>query len=312
MVVALRAGRRTIGAMTFVMAESRRRYSESEVELAEELAARAGNAIDNARLYRERARTAATLMAGLRPPAIPRLPGWSCASLYRPAGRADEVGGDFYDVFRVGPGWMLVIGDVIGHGPPAAALTSLARYSIRTAATLSGSPKTALEHLNAELRREGRLALLTAACVLLWDTDEGGCASVTVAGHPRPILVREGRPELVGKTSVVLGVNDDAEYPEDVVRLETGDCLVLYTDGVLDAASATDRFGEERLLSALTGAVASPQAAVDRIETALAVFQTRAQCDDIAILAVQRASVSADIGVGRGHETPRFSRATPG
>ena len=63
---------------------------------------------------------------------------------------------------------------------------------------------------------------------------------------------------------MVLGVTEDADYREDVVQLETGDCLVLYTDGVLDAASATERFGEERLLDALTGTVASPQAAIER------------------------------------------------
>ena len=291
MVVPLKAGRRTIGAMSFAGVEPGRRFSEDDLELAEELAERAGTAIDNARLYRERARTISTLMAGLRPPEIPDLPGWRTAALYRPAGRIDEAGGDFYDLFRAGPGWMLVIGDVLGHGPPAAALTSLARYSIRTAATLTGSPKAALDHLNDELRRDERLTLLTAACVLLWESPDGPAARIAIAGHPRPVLVRDGRPRLVGEASVVLGAADDAEYRESVLSLRPDDCLVLYTDGVLDTAASTDRFGEERLIRALAGSIESPQTAIDRLDTALARFQTRTQRDDIAVVAIQRAGL---------------------
>ncbi|MDQ3934131.1 MAG: SpoIIE family protein phosphatase [Actinomycetota bacterium] len=288
MVVPLRAGRRTLGTMAFASTTEGRCYSRADVELAGEIADRVGSAIDNARLYEERARTAATLMASLRPPAIPDLPGWDTAAVYTPAGRTDEVGGDFYDVLATPAGWMLVIGDVIGHGPPAAALTSLARYSIRAAATLTGRAAPTLAHLNDQLRQDGRLVLLSAACVLL---DEGGdrtCATVAVAGHPRPILVRDGEPRLVGRTSLVLGATDDAEYVEDQIEIEPGDCLVLYTDGVLDLAGDTDRFGEDRLMSALAGTAATPDVRLERLTSALEAFQAGAQRDDIAVLAAQR------------------------
>ena len=290
MVVPMRAGRRILGAMAFASTTPARCYTQADLELADELARRVGSAIDNARLYEERSRTAATLMASLRPPAIPALPGWKTAALYAPAGRTDEVGGDFYDVFRTPGGWMLVIGDVVGHGPPAAALTSLARYSIRAAATLTGGAALALAHLNEQLRQDGRLALLSAGCVLLSDSDGRTYATIAVAGHPRPILVQDGDPRPVGRTSLVLGAADDADYLEDRIEIHADDCLVLYTDGVLDAAGETDRFGEERLMQALAGDASTPDARLERLTAALAAFQTGVQRDDIAVLAAQRTS----------------------
>lgn len=288
MVVPLRAGRRLVGAMAFAATDPHRAYTPADLELAEELGQRMGAAIDNARLYEERGATAKTLMASLRPPAIPDLPGWQTAAIYQPAGRTDEVGGDFYDVFATREDWMLVIGDVVGHGPPAAALTSLARYSIRAAATLTGSGKPALEHLNDQLRQDGRLALLSAACVRLSEHDGSAFATVAVAGHPRPILIRGGEPRLVGRTSLVLGAADEVEVVEDRIEMLPGDCLVLYTDGVLDAAGESDRFGEERLLRAIAGEAGSPDVRMDSLRAALDGFQHGVQRDDIAVLAVQR------------------------
>ena len=293
MVVPLRAGRRTLGSMTYASTDPERCYGPADLTLADELARRSGNAIDNARLYQERARTAETLMASLRPPAIPDLPGWKTAALYAPAGRTDEVGGDFYDVFATPTGWMLVIGDVVGHGPPAAALTSLARYSIRAAATLTGSAAPALAHLNDQLRQDGRLTLLSAGCVLLSQEADRTYATVAVAGHPRPILVRGGEPRMVGRTSLVLGAVDDVEYVEDRIEIEPDDCLVLYTDGVLDAAGDTERFGDDRLMEALAGDAPTPDVRLDRLKRALDEFQTGAQRDDIAVLAAMRSGEAA-------------------
>ncbi|HEX8743958.1 MAG TPA: SpoIIE family protein phosphatase [Thermoleophilaceae bacterium] len=300
MVVPMRAGRRILGAMAFASTTPARCYTQADLELADELARRVGSAIDNARLYEERSRTAGTLMASLRPPAIPDLPGWKTAAHYAPAGRADEVGGDFYDVFRTPEGWMLVIGDVVGHGPPAAALTSLARYSIRAAATLTGSAAPALAHLNDQLRQDGRLALLSAACVLLDDSDRRSHATIAVAGHPRPILVQDGEPRPVGRTSLVLGAADDADYLEDRIEIQPDDCLVLYTDGVLDAVGDSDRFGEERLMRALAGDASTPGARLERLKAALAAFQAGVQRDDIAVLAVQRTSSPGVGATARG------------
>src|SRR5438132_699693 len=82
------------------------------------------------------------------PPSLPHIPGWSVAAMYRPAGAENEIGGDFYDAFRIAGGWMVVIGDVTGRGAQAASVTALARYTLRTAAALTGDPVVALETLN--------------------------------------------------------------------------------------------------------------------------------------------------------------------
>jgi PAS domain S-box-containing protein len=288
MVVPLMAGRRTIGAMTFVAAESGRHFDRADLALAEELGRRAGTALENARLYGERSTLAQTLVGALRPPAMPPMRGWEAAALYQPAGRTEEVGGDFYDVISVAGGWMLVIGDVIGKGPAAAARTSLARYSIRTAAQLTGSPAAALRHLNEDLHREGQGGLMSAACVLLREDDDGAEATVAAAGHPLPVLVAGGDPRVVGRSSLMLGVASGASITEETVRIGEGDSLMLYTDGVPDAKGRDERYGFQRLLGALDGAGDSAETVLRRVIESVEDFQHGAQRDDIAMLVVRR------------------------
>jgi serine phosphatase RsbU (regulator of sigma subunit) len=97
----------------------------------------------------------------------------------------------------------------------------------------------------------------------------------------------------------VLGAADDADYLEDRIEVQPDDCIVLYTDGVLDAAGDSDRFGEERLMQALAGEAFAPDARLERLTAALAAFQTGLQRDDIAVLAAQRtSSVGAESTAG--------------
>ena len=140
MMVPMVAGGRVIGVISFVSAESGRRFAQADLELAEELGRRAGTAVENARLYRERSHIAATLQRGLLPEELPAIPGLRLASLYRPAGEENLVGGDFYDAFPTAAGWMLLVGDVTGRGAEAAALTGQARHTLRTAGMLLGDP----------------------------------------------------------------------------------------------------------------------------------------------------------------------------
>ena len=116
MVVPMSAHGETLGALTFVSAESGRTFGEDDLALAEELGRRAGMAVANARAYTEREQIARTLQASLRPPDLPEVEGWDVACLHEPAGEANEVGGDFFEVFAVAGGWMAVIGDVEGKG----------------------------------------------------------------------------------------------------------------------------------------------------------------------------------------------------
>ena len=110
-------------------------FDEQDLELAQELGRRCATAVDNARLYTERCYIARTLQESLLPVDLPDIPGVEAAARFRPTGEGNEVGGDFYDMFETGNrGWTVVMGDVCGKGPDAAAVTALARYTLRAAA----------------------------------------------------------------------------------------------------------------------------------------------------------------------------------
>ena len=287
-----RAG--VIGALTLVSAESGRTFTPADVKLAGELARRAGAAVETSRLYTERSHIARTLQSALLPPQLPEMPGWNAATLYRAAGRENWVGGDFYDAFPVEGGWMLVVGDVVGHGPEAASLTAEARYTLRTAAMLSGSAVVALSELNRGLyERDPGTALCTAVCVTLREVGGKGSAEIVCAGHPLPLLLRDGRVEAAGRCGPMLGAWEEKSWMPVEVPLGDGDVLVLYTDGVIDAEGEEQRFGEAGLRGALTGTGTADEA-VTRIGRALDGFEVGEQADDTAVLAVSRVRVAVE------------------
>jgi hypothetical protein len=277
-------GRPPLGALTLVMAESGRVFDDDRLALAEELGRRAATAVQNARIYTERSQIAATLQRSLLPPELPAVPGFRLASLYRAAGEQNDVGGDFYDAFAVPGGWLLIVGDVTGRGAEAAALTSLSRYTLRTAGRLLGDPVAALAELNAALVDRPNLSIVTVACVLLRDAE----ATLVLAGHPPPYLVRGGTARPVGRFGVPVGVDDGGSWEPTQLELEGGDQLVLYTDGVTDTTGNGERFGEARLAEALRGGVAARDT-VRRLELALERFAHGAQTDDTAVLVLERA-----------------------
>ena len=281
MLVPMVAHGRAIGVISFVGAESARTFGPADLELAEELGRRAGTAVENARLYGERSRIAATLQRGLLPDELPQIPGLRLASLYRPAGAENLVGGDFYDAFPTAAGWMLVVGDVTGRGAEAAAQTGQVRHTLHTAGTLLGDPAAALEQLNHALADRRELTPCTVAIVHV----TGRTADVLCAGHPQPLLIRDGVAREVGRHGPILGAWPDSRWDPEPVGLAPGDVFVLYTDGVTDTRGAEERFGVDRLLAALAGA-ADAAGAVRAIDRALSEFQHGAQADDTAILAV--------------------------
>ena len=287
LVVPMVAAGTAIGAITLVNAESRRTFSQADLELAEELGRRAGTAVESARLYTERSQIADTLQSSLLPAELPAIPGYALASLYRPAGAENWVGGDFFDAVETARGWMITVGDVAGHGAEAAALTARARYTMRTSARLLGDPVAAIAELNQALGADERMSVCTVVAVLLEERAEAVRASVVCAGHPQPLLVRGGTVTPVGRWGVMVGAWADAAWEAVPVDLEPGDMLVIYTDGVTDARGAGVRFGEPRLRAAV-GPAADPSDAVARIGAALDAFEAGSRADDTAVLAIMR------------------------
>jgi len=239
-------------------------------------------------MFSRRTAIAQALQHGLLPPELPDVPGWSAAVLYRPAGELNEVGGDFYDVFE-GPGaWMVVIGDVAGQGAEAATRTSLARFTVRTAAELTGDVGRALARLNDTLRSQAGLPLCTAVCASLTEREDG-TAQLTLAsaGHPPPLLVRGGVVKALGHPGTIAGAFDGEAWPVATVDLAPGDVIVLYTDGVLDAVGESDRFGERRLREALERLDGSVEERLAGLSEQLESFQRGPQRDDTTVLVLE-------------------------
>jgi len=283
--IPLWAGAEELGTLTLARAEPWRRL---DAELAEEIGRRAGVAVYNARSHAGRTAIARALQRGLLPPELPEVPGWSTAVLYRPAGEFNEVGGDFYDVFEGPEGWMVVIGDVAGQGAEAATRTSLARFTVRTAAELTGDVSLAVSRLNDTLRGQQGLPLCTVVCAELRGRDDGAAVvTMASAGHPPPLLVRGRSVAPVGDAGTIAGAFDDERWPAAPVVLEPGDLLVLYTDGVLDAMGEDDRFGERRLHEALARIEGTPGRRLDALRAELEAFERGPQRDDTTVLVLE-------------------------
>ncbi len=239
---------------------------------------------------------AETLQRSLLPPSLPPVPGVGLAARYRPGGAGLMVGGDTYDVVPLPDGrWMLLIADVCGKGAEAAALAALARHTARAAATAGSDSPEVLAAVNAALLGEatpGPLRFVTACCVVLRPHGRGATATLSIAGHPCPVLRSPaGTCTEIGRPGRPLGVDPDAAYEALDVDLPPGATLVLDTDGVTEARSDDGtQFDEDGLLAVLRATagqdveatVQAVQSAVDRHLTG-----SRHERDDLAVLALQ-------------------------
>lgn len=296
--VELRARGRPTGLLTYGVSHSGRHLRRDDVHFASVLAGRVALALDNAGLFsvlerseQERAEIAETLQRGLLPPPLPHIPGWSVAATYRPAGAENQIGGDFYDAFRIAGGWMVVIGDVTGRGAQAAAVTAHARYTLRTAAALTGDPVMALRTLNRELLARRGAALCSVAAIAVSE-DPSRPVRLAVAGHPPPLLIDGDSVTEATTPAPVLGAFSEEAWRLEGTAVAPEQQLVVVTDGITDALGGEERFGEERLRAELAG-VGSPALAAQKIEAALHEFTGGTLEDDAAIVAI--APASADV-----------------
>jgi PAS domain S-box-containing protein len=300
LVVPLKTPDRTLGALTLVFSESDRTFTRDVVALALALAARAALAVENARLYSERSHIARTLQNSLLPAQLPEIPGMEVAARYRASGEQNEVGGDFYDLFSADTGvWTALIGDVAGKGPEAAAVTSLTRHTLWTAALRDDSPVRNLELLNEALltHSPGDWRFCTVIYTRVRPLEEGG-AEVTLSngGHLPPVILRaDGSTELVAATGTLVGAVPDPEFHEVSTRLDPGDLLLLYTDGVTEVSTTDVDLGERLMLEALRESAGRPCAeVVEAVERAAVDAQEGEPRDDIALLAVRARPLEGD------------------
>ncbi|HVF19538.1 MAG TPA: SpoIIE family protein phosphatase [Mycobacteriales bacterium] len=290
-VVPLSARGRTLGALVLARPVGPRHTAE-ERSLAEDLSRRAALAVDNARLYGDRAAVARALQAWLLPAELPTPPGIEFAARYLAAGEGNEVGGDFYDVFPLGDdGWGLAVGDVCGKGAEAAAVTGLVRDVIRLLVREGHVVSEVLQRLNRAILEQGdRGRFCTVAAGRVDREGDDVVLRVCSAGHPLPVLMRSsGDLEFLGRAGTLVGVTESFEVHEHTVQLGPGDAVVFYTDGVTERRTATRMFGELRLLDTLALSAGRSAAGIAAdLERAVDQYTAEPLRDDLAILVVRR------------------------
>ncbi|MEV7831691.1 GAF domain-containing SpoIIE family protein phosphatase [Streptomyces subrutilus] len=259
------------------------------VALAEELARRAASAALNARQYTQRAALTRDLQSGLLLPQVPTVPGTEIATYYHPAGEGLDVGGDFYDVFPLDDGtWAFMLGDVCGRGATAATTTALVRHTARAVAPLLPGPEAVVRAVNkALLDRPSShgTGFVTLVYGHLAPVPDGGLDLTFVrAGHTHPLLIgvrREPRP--VASDGLLLGITRAPDLVARHIRLQPGESLLLYTDGITEARDgAGEQFGEERLVAALAAAPgpATAPAVITALTRAVRAFTGAGGIDD--------------------------------
>uniref|UniRef100_A0AAU2K2E4 protein-serine/threonine phosphatase n=1 Tax=Streptomyces sp. NBC_00049 TaxID=2903617 RepID=A0AAU2K2E4_9ACTN len=278
--VPLIARGQVLGALDLKRARNPAPFSQDDVLLASELAARAAVSVDNARWYQHQRHTALALQRHLLPRDPYTAPGLDIAYRYQPAVAADEIGGDWFDVIPLdGDRTALVVGDVMGSGINAAAAMGQLRTAARTLARLGLEPGTVLTHLD---EATADLGDATATCIYAVYDPHTRLCHVSTAGHLPPVHLRAGRhPRLLTlETAVPLGVGG-IPFSTTTVPLDLGDELVLYTDGLIETRDQ-DIYTR---LQTLTDLLAGPRRPIEEAcDLLLAALRRPDTHDDVALL----------------------------
>lgn len=275
-----------------------RQFTADDLDVLVNIANLVGQAVDHARLHetalqfdrRERdLETARQVQRHFLPQERPTIPGYELFDYYRPA---DAVGGDYFGYTPLPDGqWAIAVGDVAGHGIPAALLMARLCAEARYCLVTNRVPSDAVNALNQQLSRQNFAYFITfALCVLDPARHE---LTVVNAGHLPPLLRRSatGKIELIGVATCrpPLGIDAGLRYQQARVRLQPGDLVVMYTDGVSEARDPLGNiYGVERI-QAICAAGTMPQAIVRSILADLKKFtEPGKQEDDICVVAFSR------------------------
>jgi len=188
--------------------------------------------------------TARLIQSSLLPAELPRLPGLDLAVRYVPAA---EVAGDVYDFLpTAGNGLGVLVADVSGHGVPAALVASMIKIAVAALAADAAAPGKVLTGMSHIFHKRLRTQFITAVYVSL-DLDAGALRWAS-AGHPPPLLLRRGEVRELSSAGAVLGRLGRRDYAESCTSLEAGDRLLVFSDGIPEAASPSgELFGDDRL-----------------------------------------------------------------
>ena len=279
MIVPMRVRDRVLGVISFVSAESGSASTPATCGWPRIWRCAPPTAVENARLYRARSTIAQTLQASLLPPMLPEVPGFEAGALYRPAGEDHEVGGDFYDLFATTEDhWFAVIGDVCGKGAEAAAVTALARYTIRAAAAQRRSPAAILRWVNEAMLREGVDAASARSPVAHLDRSARHHAADRRGRRPsrrRSCCAPTAASRSSARRARCSASSTTRGSPTCTTELAPGDTILLYTDGVTEADGPARVWTPQELAAVVeTAPGATATELVDHVaEAALAAYR---------------------------------------
>ncbi|SNS34434.1 SpoIIE family protein phosphatase [Actinacidiphila glaucinigra] len=275
---------RPVGSLVLAY-ERPRPFTDEERTVLTSAAGLIAQALDRARLYDAKHRLAQRLQEGLLPRTLPCVPGLDVAARYLPAGRGMGIGGDFYDLIRLGTHLAgAAIGDVQGHNVSAAALMGQVRTAVH--ATAGAPPDEVLARTN-RLLTDLDPGLFTSCLYVQLDLAHHR-ARLATAGHLPPLLRHpDGHVEVLDLApGLLLGIDPHATYPPTEIPLPPGALLALYTDGLVETPGADIEDG----IAALAGRLArAGTGTVDEVADALVhhAEQSPARSDDIALLLIQ-------------------------
>jgi len=286
----LLAGEEVVGDLVFYRTRKDGGWTKRDIDFVKKVSSAVSLGLRNAQLYETEHGVAEQLQEALL--ALPdEVPGVEFAHAYHSASDAARVGGDFYDVFRIGEELVaFTVGDVAGKGLDASALTSLVKNVIRAHATEKGATPGRILELTNDIVFNSTLSesFVTVFCgVLDWTT---GRFVYSSAGHTTGALTgREGKVTELPATGPVIGAFSGMDFDESELQIDLDEVLFLYTDGLIEARRGDELFGEERLFEQLAGMKYRTPAEMIRlvIEEVLGFADGRLN-DDLAVLALKR------------------------
>ncbi|MEV6385537.1 SpoIIE family protein phosphatase [Streptomyces sp. NPDC051773] len=246
----IRGPRAVLGALTLGLSERPGAFTEAELSLLDDIARRAGLALENARLYQRQRHIAETMQRHLLPQ-MPEVPGLRMAARYESASKSSQVGGDWYDAFTLADGATAVaIGDVVGHNIDAAAGMAQVRNMLRAYAwALEEPPSTIVERLDRAVVNVTEASMATLIFGRVERGEDTWALRWTNAGHPPPLLItHDGRSRFLDEEhDHLLGTGLIRTRTDTLTPLPPKSTLVLYTDGLIESPGHTLDRGLARL-----------------------------------------------------------------